>query len=273
LSGSEQEIVAAVTRLCAARQLAISEDLKRFVLDRLPPAEGLPFLEELILAWELAQGSARALERFERDYVKVARTAVVRRLRGSALDAEDALQTLRTKLFVAEPPRSPLIARYAGTGPLRAWLKIVADRHALRFLRDCAAPLTQGLEGLEDTLSEEPDPELACLRAEYHEAFRHSLAAAVAALSPRQRALLRLRHVTGLSPERIAQLYHVHRTTITRQLIQARERLRRATRRELVKDLSLTRAELSSVVRLVRSQLPGVLRSRLRADPLASGPS
>jgi RNA polymerase sigma-70 factor (ECF subfamily) len=121
-------------------------------------------------------------------------------------------------------------------------------------------------EAHEVTLVDDSAPDLLFLRAELHEPFRRSLSAALAELTPTDRTLLRLRLISGLTLEQIADLYRLHRTTVIRRLVQARELLHRATRRRLMKELSLSLGELSSIVRLLRSELPAVLRSHLRTE-------
>ena len=66
-------------------------------------------------------------------------------------------------------------------------------------------------------------PELAYLKERYRDAFTDALSAAVSALSDRDRTLLRLYHVDGLSLEAMAALYRVHLSTVSRWLTCARE--------------------------------------------------
>ena len=237
------------------------DDVGAYLRARVRPGGSLEFVAELALACGLADGRVRALEIFERDYAHVIRTAIARRLRAASEEVEDAIQSLRTLLFVAPPGRSPGIAKYAGRGPLRAWLKTVADRHALRILRDLGRPVTAGEDVLEAALAVAPDPELAYLRDRYREPFRRAISAAIAGLRGPSRALLQLR--LRATPEAIAELYRVHRTTVIRRLVQAREELQAATRRHLMEDLSLREDELSSLIRLVRSDLSAMLQSQL----------
>jgi RNA polymerase sigma-70 factor, ECF subfamily len=71
----------------------------------------------------------------------------------------------------------------------------------------------------------------------------------------RDRTLLRLRLVEGVEVERIATMYRVHRTTVTRWLADTRTALFDETRRILTAELGATGAELDSLAGLVRSQL------------------
>jgi RNA polymerase sigma-70 factor (ECF subfamily) len=240
--------------------------IHRYVTERVRAAATLDFVPDLVLACGVVHAVPRALEIFERDHADILRTTLARRLRDSSGDVDDALQTLRERLLVAHPGRPPAIAKYAGRGPLRLWLRIVADRHALRLLRD-AGHLAESVDGsAEAAMLAGGDPELAYLRATYRDPFRRALSGAIRALSGQERTLLRLRLHSSLNPEQIAELYHVHRTTVIRWLVHAREHLHEATRRRLMDELSLGRGELSSLIRLIGSELPELLRSPLEAE-------
>ncbi|MFY0530568.1 sigma factor-like helix-turn-helix DNA-binding protein [Archangium gephyra] len=71
----------------------------------------------------------------------------------------------------------------------------------------------------------------------------------------RERALLRLHHIHGLTMDRLATMYGEPRSSIARRVMQARERLLKLTRGELASRLKLEGSELESLLGLVRSRL------------------
>src|SRR5262249_27245406 len=91
------------------------------------------------------------------------------------------------------------------------------------------------------------------------EVFQLALRESVAALSSRQRLLLRQHYTFALSAEQIGAVYGVHRVTAHRWLTEAREELRAQTLEKLQARLGLE--DLQSLVRLVQSQLDVSLRS------------
>jgi RNA polymerase sigma-70 factor (ECF subfamily) len=93
------------------------------------------------------------------------------------------------------------------------------------------------------------------LKALYRVEFRESLAAALADLADRARALLRLRFVEGLELAQIGRLYRVHESTVSRWISAALDDVGRATRRHLVARLAVTPETADSVARIVQSQL------------------
>src|SRR5262249_3536922 len=75
---------------------------------------------DMLLAVACAAGEIRAIAAFERDVLPEAASALKRMKTARDLIGE-VQQQLRDALFVGAPGRPPLITRYGGRGPLRAW--------------------------------------------------------------------------------------------------------------------------------------------------------
>ena len=200
---------------------------------------------DLYLACACATGAPAALAAFDRTIVRDV-PRFVDRFRAGAAFADEVAQLLREKLLVGSPPK---IADYAGRGPLRAWVRVAATRLALDLLRERgAAPPAE----LDDAHAIDPGggPALDLLKARYRDRFQAALEAAIAALTPKQRTLLRMHHVDGYSLDRLATIQRVHRATIARWLADARDEIVTRTQEQLGDD-----SDFDSVVALVRSQL------------------
>lgn len=111
------------------------------------------------------------------------------------------------------------------------------------------------LDPLVELADREPDPELRHLRQLYRTEFRDALAAALAAASDRDRALLRLRFVEGLELAQLGRMYRVHESTASRWLAAARAQVAEAARLHLMVRLTITTATADSVARMVVSGL------------------
>ena len=111
----------------------------------------------------------------------------------------------------------------------------------------------------------DPDPELALLRARHRASFRAAFARAIAALTARERAVLRLSTLDGLTLARIGAMYGRDASTVSRWLEQIRHALLAATRTELAAELGGSPAELESLMRLADSEL-SVSLTRLLAS-------
>lgn len=219
------------------------------------PTESLPELaiEDLYLAFACALGVAPALEAFARTLLAGV-DAHVARFDASAAFKDEVRQVLATKLLVAAPGEAPAIADYAGRAPLSAWVRIAAIRAALNLRRGKAGEVERAAMREVDELAA-GDVELDVIRRRYRPAFEAAIARALAALPVRDRTLLRLRLVEGVEVDRIATMYGVHRTTMTRWLADVRAKLCDETHRILTAELGATDAELDSLAALIRSQL------------------
>jgi RNA polymerase sigma-70 factor (ECF subfamily) len=233
----------------------------------LPALEALR-ADDLYLAVGCASGDATSIAYLEREQLGGARGALLRLL--GATDADDGLQTLRMKLLVGRDGAPPKIAEYAGRGNLAGWIKVVAVRIALSVLRtkrpEWDADTDDALLELPLPASGEPDP----MRARYGAAFKSAFQAALAALSPRERLLLRLQFVDDLSVDRIGALYGVHRATAARWVARARDSLFDGTTKRLAAALGLAEEQLSSIIDAVRSHVDVSLLRVLGEEPSAA---
>ena len=150
-----------------------------------------------------------------------------------------------------------------------AWVAVAARRAALNAKRAARrAPIH--VDPLVELADREPDPELRHLRQLYRTEFRDALAAALAAASDRDRALLRLRFVEGLELAQLGRMYRVHEATASRWLAAARARIALAARLYLMARLTITSSTADSVARMVVSGLDLSL-TRLLAEGASPG--
>jgi len=217
-------------------------------------------LEDLFLARACVHGDRCALEHFDREYLSSI-DRVLERFGRSAEFTDEVRQLLRERLFVAEGNGPGRIADYAGRGPLSKWVQVAALRLAVS-LRRGETPGAESDEALAELLG--PDnPELAIIRARHREDFLKALRDAFAALTPRDRNLLRLQRREGLTFEQIGRLHGVHRTTVSAWIEAAHQRVLDETRRLLAERLQLGRAEFESLYTFLQSQLDVSLRGLL----------
>ncbi|MFP2961351.1 sigma-70 family RNA polymerase sigma factor [Myxococcus sp. 1LA] len=234
---------------------ALLHHVGRHLREQGPPLDALRQLhgEDVYLACACAQGEPQALLLFEKH---VLQKSAARLSRHSAAQVDEVLQVTRQRLLLGVHGGAPKIAEYSGRGSLGGWVRIVASRiggelreQAGRHEQACTPP-----EALEQLLSRD-DPERNVLQAHSRQALSESLQVALAALSERERALLRLHHLHGLTMDRIATLYAEPRSSVARHVAQARELLLKRTHRELAARLKLDGREVESLLGLVQSRL------------------
>lgn len=239
---------------------AIAERLSR---DAPEPSLEAMHTDDLYLVCGCVVGDAAALAGFE-ELCGSALAIAVASAGIAASDRADHAQIVRQRLLVAPPGGVPRIASYSARGSLHAWVRVVATREALRMhSREVREVPAQDHE-LETAIASEDDAEIRYLKGRYREEFKAAFHAAVDAIDARSRLLLRQHTVDGLGIDQLAALHAVHRATAARWLQAARAEVFSATLRELSQRLRLSKPELSSVIRLIQSQLDITLPEALR---------
>lgn len=212
---------------------------------------------DVVLCWAAGRGDAVAHRLFDQHYLPAIEPAL-RRFAGGADLVDEVTQRVRIKLLVGGPGRPPAITSYAFGGSLAGLVRVAAVREALSLQRGQRpqAPV----EALEDVAGER-DPELRALKQRHAADFQRAFTAAVAALPARDRQLLRLHLSMGASIDDLARIHGTHRATAARWLNAARDALAAGTRRALQAMLGLGETELTSLLRLVRTEAGRLLAS------------
>lgn len=215
-----------------------------------PPALGVPALAEIYLAIACARGDAAAIQAFDKAFLDVVPVALAG-MKLTAATVEDVRAAVRDKLLLANGDRPPRVLDYAGRGRLRGLVQVTATRTAIDRLR---------LEAREAELPAKElaaagNLELSLIKAQYRAAFAEGFAQAVAAASRRDRNLLRLHFLGGVTLEQLAQMYGVHRATVVRWLAAAREAVFGATRTHVATTLGAPADELDEMFELVNSRI------------------
>lgn len=208
-------------------------------------------LGDLFLAHHVLRGEPRAVAAV-RAMLEVLRAPLRRTGAGEELIAE-VLADLPADLVVRRATGEPILAGYAGRGPLAAWLRVIAVRTLVERRRRAGATVDDDL--VAELATPELDPELAVLRRHYAGELKTALLAALAELDPVDLLLLRQRYLDGLGIDRLAALHGIHRATAARRLAAVRGDLSAKVRRRLLDSLQVGGATLDSIIRLVGSEL------------------
>ncbi len=222
---------------------------------------------DLYLACACAAGEDHALVAFDTEFGRDIDLAIARS--GNVdLSKDEFRQLLRNKLFVPRPGKRPKIADYAGRGDLRSWVRVTALRMIVDIVRSRAGDREIPVDS--DMLSSIPaqtdDPELEYIQRVYKTEFKDALQDGFAALTPRERNLLRHQVLHGLNIDQVGALYHVHRTTAFRWIEKARKSLLRETRKALMSRLRVGSGEFLSIMRVVGGDLDVSVRRLLVSD-------
>lgn len=209
---------------------------------------------DLWLAHACASGDARSIRTFTARYEGDVRRAL-RGVRVAAMDVDDLAQEMARRMFAGPNPK---IAEYSGRGDLRAWVRIVAMRLALDFVRvkkgtERPAGDDPRLAALQASAEDVPDQ--AYFRRRYRKEVSEAITRAARELDVEVRNALHEHYVRGLTVDQIAAIHGIHRATAARRVQRAREMLVACVRQILDRDHGLRGKDLASVMGLIRSQL------------------
>jgi RNA polymerase sigma-70 factor (ECF subfamily) len=209
--------------------------------------------DDIYLACACAAGDAHAIATFEHEFAPVI-AAAVRRLDSAGDFVDEVTQVIRERLLVAAPGEPPRIADYSGQGPLQAWVRIAAMRIAMNMLRDRKKNVLVDDERFFEVVAHHAGAAPGSAER-YREAATEAVRAAFAALTLRERNLLRMHHLHGLTVDDLAPTLGVHRATVARWIAAARERLLSETRAALASRLDVGDATLDSILQGIASQV------------------
>ena len=211
---------------------------------------------EIALADACARHDQAALTAFDQSFLAV----VPRRLAHMRLDRaviDEVMQQTRIKLLTQRDPGAPpRLLNYAGSGKLAGLVHVTASRLAIDLIRAQKCSEQGHVDSPDSLVEASDDPEMTYLKAHYQTAFADACRAALAALTPKDRNLLRLHHLDGVGLEKLSTMNNVHRATIVRRLADIRAAILLGTRQRLATSMGgATATELDSVMGLIASQM------------------
>lgn len=209
---------------------------------------------DLYLACAIASGDSAAIAHFTTHLEPAIRAVVVRLVKDLDL-AADVIAAVREKLVVGRGPSlPPRIADYGGYGDLVVWVRVIAIRTALDQLRAYRREVPAD-DQLWELVSPSAGPALATLKRDSAAHIKAAFHASLAALTPRQRNLLRQHLIDDLTIDELGAIYQVHRVTTARWLTTARSDLWSHARKQLRNTLGLSDREITEMLEEVRSTL------------------
>ena len=213
-------------------------------------------IEDLFLAGACAAGAPGAAEIFEARCGERLRAAVAGATK-SEDERREIEQRLRHLLLVGTSAEAPKIAGYGGQAPLDRWVAVVAQRQVVTTIRaEQAERRARTGAAQEATAAALPlHPEVAILKVKYRAEFEDAMTSALGTLGERDRLVLRLHLVSGLSVAQVGQMYGVSQSTASRWLADAREKVQSEMVERLRDKTGLASTDIRSLAALVASQL------------------
>ncbi|MBX7096541.1 MAG: sigma-70 family RNA polymerase sigma factor [Myxococcaceae bacterium] len=222
--------------------LAVHAELLRRPFEDCLAAGGVAHPADLLLALACRRRLAEGVALFERHIIPEAAEAA-RRVEGA--DVDEVLQRFRLCTLMGER-----LGSYSGRGSLAAWSRAVAVRLGLNErVRRRTEPLEDVLPALDESV------EVTYLLRAHAAQFRTAFREALATLTPRERAMLRLNGVEGVSLEAIGKHLQLHKSSVSRQLAKVRTQLLLAVRQRLQTVLPGPVGDLASLNALLASRV------------------
>jgi len=209
-------------------------------------------IEDLYLACACVEHVRGAGAAFEADYAKVINRAVSRVV-AAGHDREDAQQRVRQHLLVGTSGTGPALAKYPGRVTLAKWIPVVAIRLAISLNRSDTAERKLRHKAVAEAVGASPEDLL--MRAELRRTVEPAVAEALDRLEKRDRLILRLYLVGGMSTQAIGTSLGLSHQAVSKRLAKARESLLEDIRRRVAEQLKIPETDFSSLMRVVASQL------------------
>jgi RNA polymerase sigma-70 factor, ECF subfamily len=211
------------------------------------------FAEDLFIVFASLQGDESAIAAL-RTAQRPVLAGYLRRIDGSKPFIDDIEQRVWDGALVGTPETPPKLTTYAGGGPLAGWLGISAQRLALMLLRHEGAEGRAHKGAAAEGNRVVADPELAFMKGQLRGAFQTAVSKALESLGDRERMIYRMHLVDGLALDRIAKVYGVSQSTVSRWLTSARTSVMAEAQR-LLHEGGLSAKDFESVAGLMVSQL------------------
>ncbi|MBL8922580.1 MAG: sigma-70 family RNA polymerase sigma factor [Myxococcaceae bacterium] len=216
---------------------------------------------DVALVWAVLQGHPRALK-----IVDELIEAHARRAAGRAIEPAELAQRVRTRLLVAPKGKEPRLATYDGRGKLKSWLWTATRLELLQATRGMGQAPADDIDELGHLAATDRSPEAAARSKKDTKLVSDALQAALEVLEPKERTLLRMRFVDGVSTEELGRMFQVHRTTAQRWIEAAQAKIMAAMRARLAHEARLKDGEIDALVGEVAQSISLRLSQVLRRD-------
>jgi RNA polymerase sigma-70 factor (ECF subfamily) len=209
-------------------------------------------IEDVYLACACAERVRGAEAVFDRRFRRTIRRAVSRVLT-SADEREEAEQRTWQHLLVRERNKLPRIAQYLGQGPLEKWVSVASTRVAISFGRGETAERRLRKKAIVEATG--VDAERLLMKGELREVIESAITRGLDGLTARERLVLKLYLVSGMTLDAIARSLGVSRQAVTKSLGRARTSILGEVEEALRDRMKMSKDDLASVLRLIASQL------------------
>jgi len=253
-SGSNDPWAGALARWPA---VAVSQAaLDRYMLERNLSLVSLSaaLRADLYLAVGCFSDAPGAVQTFLAEYATTI-ASVARQFDPSPTFADEVTQRLAETLFVDRAGAGRRIGQYRATGALGSWVRTAARRIALRLRKNETSQKLVSDDLLVDEVAAVCDQELALTKSHSAALFRVALQNAIKNLGARERTLMKLHVVAGLTTVQIAKSFGLSQSSVSRSVRASTRKVLDDVKRELRESLGASTRDVDSLFELVQSQV------------------
>ncbi len=220
-------------------------------------------IDDLYLACACAEGMPGAAAALQRQVDRTVQRAISRVL-SSRDERQEAAQQTWQHLLVSEGDKPPRISHYLGHGRIESWISVVATRVAISFGRQETAERRLQKKAMAEATG--VDPERLLIKGQIRKEFEAAVARGLARLTRRERLVMKLYLVSGMTLASVGASLGVTRQAVSNTLGRARDSILAEVHGSLRDRLKMSPKDLSSVARLLGSQLD-ISISRVLGNP------
>jgi len=273
----------------------VSSALDKYLFKDDPQAEHrdvVAFIDEiraddlcLIIACE--KGDEKAWEDLVANFDSTVKSAA-RKISSNNEDAEDLASSIWAELYGlrqdADGNKKSKLAYYSGRGSLAGWLRAVVSQLAVDQYRkqskyvqieetrefEILAEESTNHSGNSSVIHHAENPEELLTEKQTAEDVSTALRAAIEALEPEDKLILKLYYFDDLKLKDIAQIFGYHEATASRKLVRIQSEIRKAVEKELKKSHGWSDSEVKKYLADAASKLGVSLDKMLGALMLAA---
>lgn len=210
--------------------------------------------DDLYLPCACLLGDPAAAPAFISRYAPVIRRAVRKVCPPAA--ADEIEQQVVANLMVHGAKGAPEMASYAARAPLGRWVEVVAHRGALQWMRSERRKSALAVRAADEPVAGRLDSAEGQLSRRWHGGdFQRALEEALHRTTPRERVVLRLHFVEGVSVERIGKMLGISQSSASRWLASARQHILTEIKAIFRERLGISSAEVQSLAGALTSQI------------------
>jgi RNA polymerase sigma-70 factor len=209
---------------------------------------------DLYLAQGCELGIPAALSAFASTYLSTV-DLYLEHFKNAAVCSDDVRRELEDTLLFGRRTPPGRIGQYRGNGPLKNFVATAARNAALTMLRTRGRHMVNDFDDLASQVSAPFEGTESIAAARDEGVVRDAVRSALLGLDRRQRTIVRLHLVRGVTFTKIARMLKVHQSTVSRSFDAALHTLYRAIRRELHELHGMSESEMQSIIHDVRGRL------------------